>query len=112
MLDENETPAFAMPFRLNPAGTEPVVVAEDSEEEVRSCVEVLIRTPLGFFEEAPELGAQPEPFEEGGPDMDEIQSAVAQWEGERADALIEAKPSFLDDLVYNINVEARVRSNG
>lgn len=112
MLEDDDTPAFAMPFRLNPAGTEPVVLAEDSEEEVRSCVEVLIRTPLGFFEEAPELGASPNPFEEGGPDMDEIQSAVSQWEGARADALIETRPDLLDDLVSNINIEARVRSNG
>lgn len=110
-MSDDTTPQFAMPFRLNVAGTDALTVAEDSEDDVRSCVEVLIRTPVGFFEEAPELGGQPEPFEEGDVDLDEIQSAVSQWEP-RADPLIEAHPDFLDALISNINIEARVTDDG
>lgn len=111
MLSDDATPQFAMPFRMNPSGIEPELVEEDSEEEIRSCVEVLIRTPLGFFDEAPELGGRPELFEEGGPDLDEIQSAISQWEP-RADPLIESRPDVLDALVSNLNIEARVSNNG
>lgn len=100
-----------MPFRLNGAGTEPVLVEQDSEDDIRSRVEVLIRTPLGFFDEAPELGAQPGLFEEGGPDMDEILSSISQWEPD-ADALIEEQSDFLDALVSNIKIEARVNDHG
>lgn len=110
-LEENETPQFALPFQFTTDGKEPRVVAEDSEEEIRSCVEVLLRTPLGFHEEEPELGGAPEPFEEGGPDIDEIQAAIAQWEP-RADAIIEERPDFLDAMVSTIAVDVRVRQDG
>ncbi len=110
-LDDDETPQFALPFRLDRNGLDFEVVAQDSEDEVRSCVEVLIRTPLGFHDEEPDLGGRPEPFEEGDPDLQEIQSAIALWEP-RADPIIEARPDWLDDLVSNINLEARVNDDG
>lgn len=110
-LDDRDTPEFAMPFRMNPAGTEPEIVAQDSEAEVRSCVEILIRTPLGFYEEAPELGGRPEPFEEGKMDLDEIQAAISQWEP-RADPIIEERPDWLDEQITNLNIEARVSNSG
>jgi hypothetical protein len=111
MLDDERTDEFALPFRMNRLGTEPEVVQQDSDDEIRSCVEVLIRTPVGFHEEAPELGGRPDPFDEGQVDMDEIHSAIAQFEP-RADALLSHSTDWLDDLVQNLNIEARVSDDG
>lgn len=110
MADDDETYEFALPFRMNAAGTDPVLTVQDSEDEVRSCVEVLVRTYVGFHEDAPELGGRPEPFDEEV-DLHELHFAVTQWEP-RAEPLIEANPDYLDDLVQNIKLEARVSDSG
>jgi len=108
MIDE---PHISYPFRLNAAGTGAVAVEQDSEEEIMDCVEVLIRTPLGFRLEAPDYGVRPQEFREGGADIEEINTAINEWE-DRAHVIIERQPDALHDLVDRVRIGVSRRGDG
>lgn len=104
-----ETPQFDLPFRLDPLGAGPLEVEQDSGEEIGDSVEVLLRTPLGWYDDLPDYGVDLPLFEEGvPPDMGEIQTAITAWE-ERADALIDAQPDLLDAFVARVTVKVSTR---
>lgn len=107
---ETDTPQFDLPFRLGP-GDEPLVVAQDGIEEVADCVETLLRTELGSIEENPDYGITDPTFTEGMVDLNEIQTAISQWEGDRADTLIDQEPDLLDAFVTRVNLDLKVRSD-
>lgn len=107
-MNDIVTPQFALPFRLGD-DDQPLEVEQDSAEEVASCVETLMRTPIGFLEEEPDYGIIDPTFEEGAVDIVELQSAISQWE-ERADALIDEQPDFLDQLARRVTINVQVRS--
>lgn len=96
-----DTPQFDIPFRLDSFTGQPAELEQDEIEEVTDSVETLLRTQLGSLEENPDYGVFDPTFEEGEPDMEDIQSAIGQWE-DRADDLIEQKPDYLDHLIQNV----------
>lgn len=103
-----DTPQFDLPFRLTDDGA--AEVEQDSSEEVTDCVETLLRTRLGSVEENPDYGISDPTFEEGGVDLDEIQTAIGQWEP-RADTMLEENPDLLDRFVSRVTLKTRVRSD-
>jgi phage baseplate assembly protein W len=84
-----------------------------SREEIGDSVEVLLRTPLGFYEDQPDYGVEFPLFEEEGSDgtvpMDEVQTAITTWE-DRADPLIDAEPDLLDVFVNRVTINTRART--
>jgi phage baseplate assembly protein W len=106
-----DTPHFAIPFRRTPDGKSVVVTEQDSIDEVGDCVFALLTTPLGARLDLPEFGVLDQTFQEGGVDLNEIQSAIAQWE-ERADVLIDQQPDLLDKWVERVTVTVSGRDDG
>lgn len=106
-----DTPQFDLPFRLGDDGA-PVEIEQDSVEEIGDCVEVLLRTPLGFYDDQPDFGVELPLFEESGGavNMDEVQTAIAAWE-ERADVLIDSRPDLLDLFVSRVTINVRARTD-
>jgi phage baseplate assembly protein W len=111
MASDLDTPQFDLPFRLGPDGS-PVEIEQDTVEEVGDCVEVLLRTPLGFYADQPDFGVDLPLFEEssGAVNMDEVQTAISAWE-ERADALIDSQPDLLDVFVSRVTINVRARTD-
>lgn len=107
----DDTPQFGLPFRLGPDGA-PIEVSQDSSQEIGDCVEVLLRTPLGFYADQPDYGVEFPLFEEGtgAVDMNEVQTAISTWE-ERADELIDARPDLLDAFVSRVTINSRSRTD-
>lgn len=106
-----ETPQFDLPFRLASDGAALVETEQDELDEVAQSVETLLRTPLGFVEENPDYGVSDQTFTEGDVDLDEIQTAISQWEGDRADALLDQEPDLLDQFVRRVRINVNVRSD-
>jgi phage baseplate assembly protein W len=106
-----DTPQFDLPFRLGADGN-PVEVEADSGAEIGDCVEVLLRTPLGFHDDLPDYGVDMPLFEEssGAVNMDEVQTAISTWE-ERADVLIDSEPDLLDVFVSRVTINVRARTD-
>jgi phage baseplate assembly protein W len=109
-MPELETPQFDLPFRLNAAGSDAVMVEQDSAEDVADSVETLLRTPLGWFEENPDYGVIDGTFDEGRVDVNEIHTAISQWEP-RADVQMGASIDSDDFLSERIAAFVAVRSN-
>lgn len=104
-----ETPQFDLPFMIDPLTGQPAEVEQDGLEDIADSVETLLRTRLGFLEENPDYGIADPTFEEGEPDLEDIQAAIGAWE-DRADDLIETNPEMLDRLVQNVYLSVRGRN--
>ena len=72
-----EIPQISFPLRF--AAGKPIVVEQDSDDEVRDCVEVLMRTPLGSRLEYSDYGIA-DPTFRSEVDLDEIREAIGEWE--------------------------------
>jgi hypothetical protein len=106
-----DTPQFDLPFRLGEDGA-PVEISQDTAEEIGDCVEVLLRTSLGFYDDQPDFGVDLPLFEESGGavDMNEVQTAISTWE-ERADPFIDSQPDLLDVFVSRATINVRARTD-
>lgn len=84
-----QVPHIKLPLTINPGGT--AVVEQDSDEEIRQCVELILRTEVGSRIEVPEFGIEDLAFS-GEPDLieQEVLRAVREWEP-RARAIAEAE---------------------
>jgi phage baseplate assembly protein W len=102
-----DIPQFSFPFRLQNDGTAPVVVEQDSDDDIVDCVEVLLRTERGSREELPDYGIPDQAFKMGGADYEVLEEAISRWEP-RAHAAVEHVE--LVDLVERVRVN--VRSTG
>ena len=71
-------PHLALPFRI--VDGRAAVTEQDTFEEIRDCVQAIIRTPRGFRLELPDFGVPDQTFHEGGADADEIAAALDRWE--------------------------------
>lgn len=109
-MPDIETPQFDLPFRLDADGKEVPVNEQDSVEDVGDCVEAILRTPLGFFEDDPDFGYEDPTFTEGRPEMEEVQTAIMLNE-ERAEVLIEESPDLLNQFVSRVHVNVEVASD-
>lgn len=104
-----EYPHFALPFRFEPVKGVPeaAVHEQDTVDEIATCVEVVIRCPIGFRDELPEFGAPGDlVFSEAPPDLEAAKGCVARWEP-RADADYDETGSAFDEGVRNIGIEIR-----
>jgi phage baseplate assembly protein W len=74
------TPHFAAPFRVT--GSSAAVVEQDSQEEIESCVEAVLRTPVGSRIEEPGYGIPDETFTQLAPNptAEVYLNAIAEWE--------------------------------
>lgn len=70
-------PHFRVPFFV---GKSVAAVEQDSDEEVRQCVEAVVRTEVGTRIERPEFGIFDPTFQEFPGGVDEIAAAVEEWE--------------------------------
>lgn len=78
-MTDVQTPQFAFPLRLD--GDSFAVVEQDSADDVRACVEVIVRYPQGLRLELPDFGTPDQTFKQGAEiDTAVILAAVARWE--------------------------------
>jgi phage baseplate assembly protein W len=55
-------------------------VEQDTVEDVTQCVYAVLATEIGERQEEPEYGVVDMAFLQGGADLEEIQTAVTEWE--------------------------------
>jgi phage baseplate assembly protein W len=79
-----DIPQLASPFRFYEG--KPVVVEQDSDEEVRQCVATLARTRIGQRAEHPDYGVSDPSFRREA-DLDELRAQIQEWEP-RADVVL------------------------
>lgn len=79
-------PHLQVPFALNQDGSA-AVIEQDTTQEVSQCVRVLLATMRGTRQYVPGYGVADPTFV--GPDITDIQAAIAKWEP-RADATVNA----------------------
>lgn len=84
-----DIPHLAYPLRLAPDGTF-AVVEQDGIDDVRQCVHVLLRTPLGARPLAPQIGVE-DPTFTSGVDPDELQQTLEEQE-DRATVTVTTTP--------------------
>lgn len=104
MRQQPDVPQFAFPLRF--AGGQPVLVEQDTDDEVRDCVEVILRTRLRSRVDDPDMGIS-DPTFRAGVDLDEIRDAIADREP-RAVALIGTRID-VEQMVREISVEVAAR---
>lgn len=71
-------PKFSVPFKIT--GDHVAVVEQDTDEDVAGCVYSVVATELGSRLEVQDFGITSPLFRQGGADLSEIQSALAEWE--------------------------------
>jgi phage baseplate assembly protein W len=98
-------PHFDIPFRFVPnVNASAAVVEQNSFEDIANCVEVIVRTPVGFRNDAPEFGfPQLELLEQPVVTKDVVELVQAQEP--RASILITEQPDAIDILIDRITVE-------
>src|SRR3954454_10550090 len=82
-MSQVEHPHFQMPFRFVPVKGVPetAVYDQDGVDEIATCVEVIIRTPIGFRDELPEFGTPGDVvFMQTPLDLEAAKGAVSRWE--------------------------------
>lgn len=96
-----DLPHFSLPFRfVNGAAA---VVEQDTAEEVATCVEAIIRCPIGFRDELPEFGAVSPVFRQAPVPVEELRQAVAEWEP-RANADITEYGDAVDEAIRTVRI--------
>lgn len=94
-----ETPQFASPLRFRDG--RPVVVEQDSPEEVRQCVAILARTRIGQRAEHPDYGITDPTFRREA-DLDELREQIQTWEPRAA--IVLGQDLDLADLINQIDI--------
>ena len=105
-----DTPKLSYPFRFNAAGSQAIVVEQNSQDEIIDCVEVLLSTELGERQEVPDYGVPDQTFRQGGASTEAIEEAIRTWEP-RADVDIERTDTDLDDLVDRLRLGIKRRGD-
>lgn len=83
-----DIPHFKTPFQI--LGNQVATVEQDSDDDILTCVETLLRTPVDSRLEHPEYGVEDTAFTTSPETIEnEIRESVNEWEP-RAEALPEA----------------------
>jgi hypothetical protein len=101
-----ELPHFQMPFRFDlvKGVPEAAVYEQDSVDEIATCVETIIRCPIGFRDELPEFGTPGDVvFGQAPLDLEAAKGCVSRWEP-RADADYSEGGSAFDEGIRNIGI--------
>lgn len=104
------SPHFRYPFRFGAGANKHALVNEQSsEDDIIACVIAIVKTPRGFRDDVPEFGVPEQIFAEQPLNIEEIQSALEEWE-ERAAYKIVTEPDFRERLAAHltINVQSKV----
>jgi phage baseplate assembly protein W len=93
-----DAPHFKYPFRF--VNNKADVVEQDSEDDILSCVEVILRCPINHRDDKPEFGIPDPLFREVTQQLNitDIEEAVLRWEP-RADVEFSQQ---IDELVVNL----------
>ena len=94
-----QVPHFSLPLRIIDGRAQ--VNEQDSFDDIRDCVEAVVRCPLGYRPEAPTFGVRDQTFVEGAPDARVVEEAGARWEPR---ALTDAEAAVVDAVVARITV--------
>lgn len=106
MIRDPDAPQWAFPFQLGPDG-QPLEVVQDSAEDVRGSVELLLNYPLGFRDDAPDFGIADPTFEVvTSATVEDVEAAIEQWEP-RALALVDGEVDVIDEALRRITVRLR-----
>lgn len=104
-----DIPHFTYPFGLASDGRSASVEEQDTVEEIRGCVELICRTPVGHRAELPEFGVPDLTFRQAdadGVDVGDLEVAVETWEP-RVDVLVDQAPALLDETARTVSVHMR-----
>lgn len=104
-----DIPHFEFPFQLAGDGRSASVEEQDTVEEIRDCVELICRTPVGHRVELPEFGVPDLTFrqiEADGIDAADLEAAIETWEP-RVDVLVDQAPDLLDETARTVSVQMR-----
>ena len=99
-------PHFAHPFHFHDhfgAGVQVHVVEQDTSDEIFSCVESIIRFPIGSRVEKIDFGTPDQTFTEGSVNELEIIGSVQRWE-ERAELSISEEQDRFDELIFKARI--------
>jgi phage baseplate assembly protein W len=96
-------PHFDIPFRFTSSGGV-ALVEQNTFDDIANCVEVIVRTPLGFRDDAPEFGF---------PDLALLQQPIitkdlvdlVQAQEPRSVVLISERPDFFDNLIDRVTIQ-------
>lgn len=80
------------------------VEEQDETQEIFNCIEVILRYPKGFREDDPEFGTPDQLFKMGGPNRQDILSAIEKNE-DRMRASVEIDDQSLDALISYVSIE-------
>lgn len=100
-----ERPHFSYPFRRENGKV--AVVEQDTLEHVDSCVNVIVRCPLGFRDDRPEFGWPFPEFANIPIDTRALADAISELEP-RANTRIEEYADIASSAVRDISVDIEV----
>lgn len=96
-----DTPHFNIPFKLGPSGAD--VVEQDSIEDIRNSVLMIVATPLGWRDEVPTFGIEDLTLLKQPIGAEEL-GAVIQAQEPRASVLASEKPDLYDEMIDLVNI--------
>ena len=102
-ITRHVSPHLSHPLRL--IGTGFAAVEQDSIQEVRECVETLVRTVIGQRVERPAYGISPPELTQDGIDEAELASAIEQWEERATEYELEGGEPLLDELASTYRLQ-------
>jgi phage baseplate assembly protein W len=74
-----ENPHFDYPFRFGADG-HAICLEQDDPDEIRNCVVVLLKTPIGTRMDVPDFGVPEQLFRMGGIREEIVLNALRAWE--------------------------------
>lgn len=92
------------PMALDPATGRLATVTQDSDDDIRQCIEAVLRHRVGDRFDVPEMGVPDPAFEELPIDLAAIREVLDRHEL-RAHVLLAGGDELLDDLVAEIRAE-------
>lgn len=104
--DNGMSQPLQMSYPLRFVNGLPVMVEQDSAQEIAECVEVILRYPAGSCVDLPEFGIPDPTFAQNGLDLDVVRDVVEEWEP-RAEAVLERDPRFLADALDAVTVTVK-----
>ena len=107
-------PHFSIPFRfLNQGLGYPTAAVneQDSDVELRDCVEAILRYEVGSRPEKPDFGIEDPTFSSPRVNVSEIHDQVERWEPRAALHVSEAISS-VDELVSQVLVKVQANQGG
>lgn len=100
-----KVPQFNLPFKLSADGV--ACVEQDSYEDIANCVELIVRTPVGFRDDAPDRGFPQLEFLEQNQLQGILPTQIVTAQEPRADVLLSSKPDAIDALIERVLVDIR-----